>query len=298
MAEQMMNKIFTNYRFEQRISLAEGGSTITDCVKVLDSNDFNKIQKLFGEAAASDEHINKHLSSYLFNKQNSKFSRVHLIRHCSTSQLSKMLCELYFQYGMFNPNHILNESWESLGQMTSKRWLVDVIKQMNIDLGLVYVLGGWYGTLSTMLLDHKVPVTAIRSFDIDRTCEDIARYFNAPYVRDQWKFQAATADVLDMRFDKHTYQLRKYDGSFAQVTDSPNTIINTSAEHMSPDWFANVPDGKLVIIQSNNFKEIEEHINTVNSEDELVAQFPMTTLLFKGTLVTDRYDRYMVVGYK
>ena len=44
-----------------------------------------------------------------------------------------------------------------------------------------------------------------------------------------------------------------------------DTIINTRCEHILdfPVGIAKYPNGKLIVLQTNNFFEIEEHVNCV-----------------------------------
>ena len=97
-----------------------------------------------------------------------------------------------------------------------------------------------------------------RSFDIDFKCEGIAKVFNKPWVIDDWKFQASTQDIQSINFEEHVSTVRRADGSECNVLDVPDTIINTSCEHIEnfTDWYAKIPNGKLVILQSNNYFEM------------------------------------------
>ena len=80
----------------------------------------------------------------------------------------------------------------------------------------------------------------------------------------------------------------------------PNTIINTSCEHIEnfDKWYNLIPKNKIVILQTNNYVEIEDHVNCSNSLEEFRIQTPMTTLLYEGELVLDKYTRYMRIGIK
>ena len=81
-----------------------------------------------------------------------------------------------------------------------------------------------------------------------------------------------------------------------------DTIINTSCEHIKnfSDWYDNIPDNKLLILQSNNFSEIEEHVNCVTSLEEFKQQCYISNLLYSGELDIDvaGYTRYMLIGRK
>ena len=62
----------------------------------------------------------------------------------------------------------------SWGQLKSKRWLIELLEESNVNLGTVFLCGGWYGTLAAMLFNSKLGIDKIRSFDIDETCASIA----------------------------------------------------------------------------------------------------------------------------
>ena len=66
---------------------------------------------------------------------------------------------------------------------------------------------------------------------------------------------------------------------------------------MTTEWFDTVSDNTLIVMQTNNSKEIEGHINTVNSQAEMCELYPMTAT-YCGELQTPVYTRYMQIGYK
>ncbi len=188
----------------------------------------------------------------------------------------------------------------SRGQLESKKWLVDTTKQLDVDLGTVFLCAGWYGTLSTMIFESGIPVSKVRSFDIDPSCSSIAEIFNKPWVVDGWKFKATTKDIHDIDFNSCTYEVTKSDSTVAELTDTPDTIINTSCEHIEnfDEWYAKIPYRKLVILQSNDYFEIKEHVNCSKDLDAFSDQTPMTTVLYSGELLLPKYKRFMRIGYK
>jgi|TARA_R110002153_G_C13200247_1_gene486863 hypothetical protein len=186
------------------------------------------------------------------------------------------------------------------GQIASKLWLVRELQKCDIPLGTVFICAGWYATVATMLFESDIDVDKIRSFDIDSTCVDIAKVFNKPWVMDDWKFQASTKDIMDIYYDYDSYEVSRADGTTCILSDYPDTIINTSCEHIEnfKRWYARIPDGKLVILQSNNFYEIDDHVNCVADIDEFIDTAPMSTVLYSGELELPKYTRFMVIGIK
>ena len=63
-----------------------------------------------------------------------------------------------------------DEDCFSQGQIKSKMWILQELRKLNLDLGVIFLCAGWYSTLATMLFESKVKVDKIRSFDIDESC--------------------------------------------------------------------------------------------------------------------------------
>ena len=202
-------------------------------------------------------------------------------------------------------NFFINETeiWDdcfSRGQIESKLWLIKELKKCNIDLGIVFLCGGWYATLATMLFESTINVDKIRSFDIDPSCRSIAETFNKPWVKDNWQFKSSTKDILDINYEFESYEVIRADGTTCPLDDTPDTIINTSCEHIEnfAEWYDLIPNGKLVILQSNNFFEVEEHINCATDLDDFSKMASMEHVYYKGELELEKYTRYMKIGYK
>ena len=147
------------------------------------------------------------------------------------------------------------EIWDdcfSRGQLKSKLWIIKELSELKVDLGTVFLCAGWYATLATMLFESGIKVDKIRSFDIDESCVDIAETFNKPWVKDNWKFKSSTKDIMDINYEFERYEVIRADGTTCPLDDTPDTIINTSCEHIEnfAEWYDKIPAGKLVILQS------------------------------------------------
>jgi len=185
----------------------------------------------------------------------------------------------------------------SIGQIKSKLWLIDHLPD---NLGMVFICAGWYGTLASFMFDkarHKFD--KIRSFDIDPSCYSVADTMNKPWVIDGWQFKASTLDIHSMKYPTE-YSTYRSNGTSLSLSESPDTIINTSCEHIEnfDTWYFKIPNGKIVVLQSNNFFEVEEHINCSNSLEEFANQTPMEHVHYSGELFFDKYTRYMRIGIK
>jgi hypothetical protein len=225
---------------------------------------------------------------------NDTFALYRLLDHFTDSHLVKAIKLLQIDKINYDLDCL------SQGQIKSKKWLIDELVKLDLDLGTVFLCAGWYATLATMLFESKIKIDKIRSFDMDPSCVSIAEVFNKPWVLEDWNFKSCTKNILDINYDFYTYNVARSNGTVCKLSDSPNTIINTRCEHIEDfnKWYNLIPNSKIVILQTNNYIEIEDHVNCSNSLSEFRIQTPMTTLLYEGELVLDKYTRYMRIGIK
>lgn len=200
--------------------------------------------------------------------------REELRDHTTTYEFLNNISELMKQHPDFNLDCL------SKGQLYSKLWIIKELKNLDLDLGNVALLCGWYAILANMLFDN-FKIESISSFDIDPSCEKIADELNIQHVINEWKFKAYTKDINGF-----------YMGGF-------KTIINLSCEHLlNQKWFRDINPGTTVILQSNDFIKIEDHINCVSNEDEMLFQFPMKEVYYSGSINLNDYNRFMIIGRK
>lgn len=194
----------------------------------------------------------------------------------------------------------INNDCFSQGQLLSKQWIIDKLKDLDLNLGTVFLCAGWYATLATMIFESKINVDKIRSFDIDESCISIAETFNKPWVLDNWKFKSSLKNILDLKYSVDKYSVKRSDGTVVELEDMPDTIINTSCEHIEnfSNWYNLIPEGKLLILQTNNYFEIPDHVNCSKDLEEFSNQTPMTKVLYQGELELPKYKRFMRIGYK
>ena len=188
----------------------------------------------------------------------------------------------------------------SRGQIASKKWLIEELKKVDKSLGTVFLCAGWYATVVPMIEEANIEFDKIRSFDIDTDVWKIAEVFNKDLVLDDWKFKASTQDIHDINYNVHKYETTKSNGDIETLKDSPDTIINTSCEHIEnfDSWYAKLPTGKLVILQSNNYFDISEHVNCVQDISQFEQMTPMQEVYFTGELKLEKYTRYMRIGIR
>lgn len=175
-------------------------------------------------------------------------------------------------------------------QVTSKLWLVESLRQSaGASFGTVTVLGGWFGVLGAILLsDRRLSIGRVVSVDLDPRCAAVAESLNASEVR-AGRFAAETADMRTLDYPPQ-----------AAAANAPDLLINTSCEHVVgfEQWYARVPAGQLVVLQSNDYYAIADHVNCVPDLDAFRAQAPLREELFAGEQPHKRYRRFMLIGRK
>ena len=173
--------------------------------------------------------------------------------------------------------------WES--QTISKQFLLNMLEGQG-SLGNVYIFGGWYGILAQLLIDSPLhSVRSIYSIDIDPKCEWV--------INDTIKetfVHPVTCNMSSFNYDK-----------------TPNTVINTSTEHVTQSeydvWWDKIPEGTMYILQGNNFWDDPEHIRTACDLDDFKSinnvQESTLEFAFKNPGPNNNeFFRYMVMGIK
>lgn len=174
-------------------------------------------------------------------------------------------------------------------QVTSKLWLVDSLHaSAGAAFGTIRVLGGWFGVLGAILLrDPRLSIDRVVSIDRDPRCAAVAESLNATQVR-AGRFQARTADMHAL------------DYAPGATAGPPDLMINTSCEHVVgfAKWFERIPAGQLLVLQSNDYYAIADHVNCVPDLQAFCAQAPLREVLFAGEQQHKRYRRFMLIGRK
>ena len=122
-----------------------------------------------------------------------------------------------------------------------------------------------------------------------------------PYVNKLEVYKTYKINLIEnlkLNYYEALYHAKRSDGSEVELIDAPDTIINTSCEHIKEfeRWYLKLPKEKLVILQSNDYFTLPEHINCVKDLDEFKEQCPMKTLLYSGVLESKSYNRFMLIG--
>jgi len=197
---------------------------------------------------------------------------------------------------------VINDAF-SRGQVKSKIWLIEELAKIKLDYSNVVILAGWFGQIKS-IYDKKLAYSKMRIVELDKAaCETSDYVFNLSNL-ENYKVKSVLADINNLVLHKNGYEweVKNFkDNSGFLEKFTPNLIINTSAEHMTEEWynqirFKNLESDPIVAIQSNNMFEVKEHINCVHSVDHMKKKFPMKEVLYEGELQLKGYKRVMIIG--
>jgi len=270
---------------------------------ILDGNTY-KIQKLcMQEVYRGENEFTKEFNRVIFSNINDYEFLTHrkvlnYISHCIDDDFLKRVsiwsaqCE---EKANFNDHF-------SRGQMKSKFWLVDELKNILVDtnLGTVVQYGGWYATIAYFLFEN-FNIKQYYNLEMDSECIWIGDIFNYPQLNAGWKYKGIHMNVNDISFkeDKsfQAFTQNKQEENI-ELSITPNLILNTSCEHMDETWYNNLPAGTLVALQTNDYYSNEQHVNCVKSIDAAIKKYPMQEMYYSGELDTEMYKRFMLIGKK
>lgn len=175
-------------------------------------------------------------------------------------------------------------------QTACKKWAVEELCRAGVGrLETVHVLAGWYGLLGAMLLNEpRLGIAHLTVVDVNPDCEPVALSLNATPAA-EGRFAFRQHDILTLDYAAPPPGLAP-----------PDLIVNTSCEHLAcfDAWFAGLPSGQLVLLQSNDYRTIPEHVNCVDSLAAFQQQAPLADPLYAGELRLDKYTRFMLIGRK
>ena len=160
-------------------------------------------------------------------------------------------------------------------QVESKIWLIERLINLDKKFDNAIFIGGWLG-ISAFWSVKKQIMHKVTNLDMDEQAIKFSNKLNG--------FNKTYHGIVG---DANAHNFDDYD-----------LVINTSSEHMTEDWFKKLKKGTTVALQSNDFHDIVEHINTVNNLRELEEKYPMSKILFSGVKDCDRYNRFMLIGIK
>ena len=216
----------------------------------------------------------------------------------------------------------------SRGQVKSKLWMVtELANVVEGPIGNVVFYGGWYNFMAFFLFT-MFDVKNIYSIDVDDSVIEPCKVLYRD-EHDAGRFIPITADVSTIKWENDTLNylnqtmrtniiekywktkeesIRQFDTDVAQLADEERwgwtelddmqIVINTSCEHMNNEWFENIPAGKLVILQTNDYFDNPQHSKCCKDLEDAKAKYPMQNILYIGELDTQLYNRFMIIGIK
>lgn len=223
-----------------------------------------------------------------------------LERYCESSDKSH-IAELARRLRMLSiaQRQVLASAFSDF-QLESKNWLVKELMRWTLSpVNTIFVLGGWVGVLPLLLFENGVfPDAKILSFDMDPACADIAETVCRPWVMQDWRFKASTANILDLNYHNTTFTTARRDGSLVSLSATPSLVINTICEHLPhfSKWLEMIPPGLPLVLQSNNMKDEPDHVNCVETLDEFIQQVQPFDITFAGELENGDRKRFLIIG--
>jgi hypothetical protein len=177
----------------------------------------------------------------------------------------------------------------SHGQVLSKIWLCEQLEPHVPKNTRAAIIGSWYNVLAFMMLTRKSELYQyISGIDIDPLAID-----TADRICDAWRI-GCDKKVSNIMQDSSTFDYTEF-----------NLAVNCSVEHMSSDWFNNIPQKTIICIQSSNVTDIAypSYISNPNPDQETLAKkYPLSQTLFSGEKEFDYgswgYKRFMLIGIK
>ena len=166
--------------------------------------------------------------------------------------------------------------------ITSKVWLLKELEKISDQYGTIYVLGSWYGNTAVFL-------ELLKNIDYDTLIN----------VETNKEFLSSSKKILNsLGADNIQYMLKDANTLDYRQLGDDGVVINTSLTDMKgTDWFENIPEGTLVVMQARDNDPGEKFTST----DDIVRKFPVD-VLYQGTKhlrdPETAYNRFMVIGVK
>jgi hypothetical protein len=170
-------------------------------------------------------------------------------------------------------------------QLESKLWIIQELIKLGVKPKRVAILAGWFAQyIVPLLYDNFESVEWVENFEIDQDVKRLSYKFNKRLKEDK-KYRTLITNVM-----------------FDRIQSGMDTIINCACEHMYPMWkFRELNEtfqkNPLYILQSSNDEQHEDHINCVNSEEELIDQARIKDVMYSGSkILSNESTRFMVIG--
>ncbi len=152
----------------------------------------------------------------------------------------------------------------------------EAVRLQGMSTNALYI-GSWMGFKTKLFSEYYG--LEIKELELDERCKAVSEIWNSDNTRYRGHLQG-DATKLDKEFYKDF-----------------KTVINPSCEHMTDEWYHNLAEGTMVILQSNDFWEVPEHINVVKNIEEMKKKYKMKDI-YSCTLQCTVYQRFTLAGIK
>jgi hypothetical protein len=187
----------------------------------------------------------------------------------------------------------------SPNQISSKIWLIEnltkICNKLETTNHKIEIVGSWYGYPLIEYLKNNISIEKIECWDIDKEARMIAKKY------------------IEIFNNDNTFVYSKNYWHHLRTASEATILINTSSEHMvesfyqvTGKWDVFYHKKPIIVIQSNNMYHIDEHINCVDSEEELIDKHKIREVLYSGSqniiewydekIEESKYKRFMIIG--
>ena len=178
-------------------------------------------------------------------------------------------------------------------QLESKLWIIQELIKLEIKPKRVAILAGWYAQyIVPLLYDNFESLEFVENYEIDQDVKILSYKFNKRLKEDK-KYRITIRNVMFDKIQEGWHPVHKL---------GMDTIINCACEHMYPMWKfreLNKPvlRNPIYVLQSSDDDQYSDHINCVNSEDELIDQARIKDVMYSGAkLLPNKSTRFLVIG--
>ena len=183
------------------------------------------------------------------------------------------------EYDFFRIKDVLDSFSE--GQISNKVWAVEELSKLIDDsYEECVVIGSWHGLFSYLLAESGFK-NKIINIELDKICNDIAKMVR---VHDNIIFKLG--DGMEI---------------FHELNYGNKIMVCTACEHIDNEELYFTLNQKhpnmLVCLQSNNYYDIDSHINCKDTLEDFVESLPLKNIMYSGEKrYKNEYDRFMVIG--
>lgn len=149
---------------------------------------------------------------------------------------------------------------------TYRKTVLKILKNYQTKFDVIYILGSWYGNLS-LLIDEDPDFEVGKIINVESDEEKL----KAGYVLAR---KRGIDNIEPMLKDANQLDYR-------QLTDNSLVINQSVGNIQGNNWFKNIPDGTLVLINARN--NDSGAVNKFERLESFAESFPMQEMIFAET---------------